>query len=217
MRMMTPCSVVLIHRTRTRVQLLDLLVWRDLLGQCLLGADARTGAGTACTTACSKKSPNGEGDEDDDSMLSSADTSDSDKSDGVAEDLAVFSFLTCWCGATFLVSAFLVPMLERGPALPARPATPAAAAVVHLQQRQRESSAGAVDSKRRRLNPTCWCGATFLVSAFLVPMLERGPALPARLPAGVPGFKPAPVLYGPWYTEARYTGRQSCRQCRPPF
>jgi inhibitor of growth protein 3 len=34
----------------------------------------------------SKKSPNGEGDEDDDSMLSSADTSDSDKSDGVAED-----------------------------------------------------------------------------------------------------------------------------------
>ncbi|KAJ5096340.1 hypothetical protein NUU61_005696 [Penicillium alfredii] len=31
------------------------------------------------------------------------------------------------------------------------PATPAAA-VVHLQQRQRESSAGAVDSKRRRLN-----------------------------------------------------------------
>ncbi|KAJ5312994.1 hypothetical protein PENANT_c018G01199 [Penicillium antarcticum] len=32
------------------------------------------------------------------------------------------------------------------------PATPAAA-VVHLQQRQRESSAGAVDSKRRRLNP----------------------------------------------------------------
>lgn len=33
------------------------------------------------------------------------------------------------------------------------PATPAAAAV-HLQQRQRESSAGAVDSKRRRLNPT---------------------------------------------------------------
>lgn len=35
---------------------------------------------------------------------------------------------------------------------------------------------------------TCWCGATFLVSAFLIPMLERGPALPARLPAGVPGF-----------------------------
>ncbi|KAJ5121078.1 Zinc finger PHD-type [Penicillium bovifimosum] len=35
------------------------------------------------------------------------------------------------------------------------PATPAAtAAVVHLQQRQRESSAGAVDSKRRRLNPS---------------------------------------------------------------
>jgi inhibitor of growth protein 3 len=34
----------------------------------------------------SKKSPNGEGDEDDDSMLSSADTSDSDKSDGGAED-----------------------------------------------------------------------------------------------------------------------------------
>jgi inhibitor of growth protein 3 len=34
----------------------------------------------------SKKSPNGEGDEDDDSMLSSADTSDSDKSDAGAED-----------------------------------------------------------------------------------------------------------------------------------
>ncbi|KAJ5558036.1 Zinc finger PHD-type [Penicillium sp. DV-2018c] len=38
------------------------------------------------------------------------------------------------------------------------PATPAAAAVsaaaIHLQQRQRESSAGAVDSKRRRLNPS---------------------------------------------------------------
>ncbi|KAJ5981731.1 hypothetical protein N7499_009217 [Penicillium canescens] len=33
------------------------------------------------------------------------------------------------------------------------PATPAPA-VVHLQQRQRESSAGAVDSKRRRLNPS---------------------------------------------------------------
>ena len=34
----------------------------------------------------SKKSPNGEGDEDDDSMLSSADTSDTDKSDGGAAD-----------------------------------------------------------------------------------------------------------------------------------
>lgn len=33
------------------------------------------------------------------------------------------------------------------------PATPGGAAGLHLQQRQRESSAGAVDSKRRRLNP----------------------------------------------------------------
>ncbi|KAJ5580219.1 uncharacterized protein N7459_006204 [Penicillium hispanicum] len=34
------------------------------------------------------------------------------------------------------------------------PATPTGGVAVHLQQRQRESSAGAVDSKRRRLNPS---------------------------------------------------------------
>ncbi|KAJ5876267.1 Zinc finger PHD-type [Penicillium soppii] len=43
--------------------------------------------------------------------------------------------------------------LAQSTARSSAPATPAAAAVVHLQQRQRESSAGAVDSKRRRLNP----------------------------------------------------------------
>ena len=34
------------------------------------------------------------------------------------------------------------------------PATPTGSTGIHLQQRQRESSAGAVDSKRRRLNPS---------------------------------------------------------------
>ena len=34
---------------------------------------------------------------------------------------------------------------------------------------------------------SCWCGATFFVRAFFVVEAElRGPALPARLEAGVP-------------------------------
>ncbi|BCS05245.1 uncharacterized protein AKAW2_81046A [Aspergillus luchuensis] len=35
---------------------------------------------------------------------------------------------------------------------------------------------------------SCWCGATFLVTAFLVEAVERGPALQARLDAGVPAL-----------------------------
>ncbi|BCS23368.1 uncharacterized protein APUU_31594A [Aspergillus puulaauensis] len=35
---------------------------------------------------------------------------------------------------------------------------------------------------------SCWCGATFFVRAFLVIPVERGPALPARVEAGVPAL-----------------------------
>ncbi|KAJ5389154.1 Zinc finger PHD-type [Penicillium cataractarum] len=42
-------------------------------------------------------------------------------------------------------------LAAQGGARSSAPATPAATTAVHLQQRQRESSAGAVDSKRRRL------------------------------------------------------------------
>jgi inhibitor of growth protein 3 len=45
------------------------------------------------------------------------------------------------------------PLATQTPNRSSAPSTPTAAAL-HLQQRQRESSAGAVDSKRRRLNPS---------------------------------------------------------------
>ena len=62
------------------------------------------------------------------------------------------------------------------------PATPAAAAVVHLQQRQRESSAGAVDSKRRRLNPSL---NTLPVASSNLRQSSMGPGTPKPgTPAG---------------------------------
>ncbi|KAJ5175610.1 Zinc finger PHD-type [Penicillium canariense] len=47
-----------------------------------------------------------------------------------------------------------IALAAQGGARSSAPATPAGTTPVHLQQRQRESSAGAVDSKRRRLNAT---------------------------------------------------------------
>jgi len=65
------------------------------------------------------------------------------------------------------------------------PATPTGSAAVHLQQRQRESSAGAVDSKRRRLNASL--GTLPAASSNL-----RQPSLGPRTPkAGTPAISRA--------------------------
>ncbi|KAJ5890522.1 Zinc finger PHD-type [Penicillium subrubescens] len=62
------------------------------------------------------------------------------------------------------------------------PATPAATAAVHLQQRQRESSAGAVDTKRRRLNASL---GTLPAASSNLRQSSLGPGTPkAGTPAG---------------------------------
>jgi inhibitor of growth protein 3 len=62
------------------------------------------------------------------------------------------------------------------------PATPAASAVSHLQQRQRESSAGAVDTKRRRLNASL---GTLPAASSNLRQSSLGPGTPkAGTPAG---------------------------------
>lgn len=55
--------------------------------------------------------------------------------------------------ATPRISTAAALAAAQGSGRSSAPATPGGAAGMHLQQRQRESSAGAVDSKRRRLNP----------------------------------------------------------------
>ncbi|KAF3385331.1 Chromatin modification-related protein YNG2 [Penicillium rolfsii] len=62
------------------------------------------------------------------------------------------------------------------------PATPAATSAVHLQQRQRESSAGAVDTKRRRLNASL---GTLPAASSNLRQSSLGPGTPkAGTPAG---------------------------------
>lgn len=55
--------------------------------------------------------------------------------------------------ATPRISTAAALAAAQGSGRSSAPATPGGSAGMHLQQRQRESSAGAVDSKRRRLNP----------------------------------------------------------------
>ncbi|KAJ5681450.1 PHD finger domain protein [Penicillium maclennaniae] len=65
------------------------------------------------------------------------------------------------------------------------PATPTGSAAMHLQQRQRESSASAVDSKRRRLNPSL---STLPAASSNLRQSSLGPGTPK---AGTPGVSRA--------------------------
>lgn len=67
------------------------------------------------------------------------------------------------------------------------PATPTGSAAMHLQQRQRDSSAGAVDSKRRRLNASLGLGTLPAASSNLR-QSSLGPGTPK---AGTPGISRA--------------------------
>jgi inhibitor of growth protein 3 len=73
-------------------------------------------------------------------------------------------------------------LAAQGGARSSAPATPAATASVHLHQRQRESSAGAVDTKRRRLNASL---GTLPAASSNLRQSSLGPGTPkAGTPAG---------------------------------
>ncbi|KAF7714743.1 Chromatin modification-related protein [Penicillium ucsense] len=70
----------------------------------------------------------------------------------------------------------------QGGARSSAPATPAASAAIHLHQRQRESSAGAIDTKRRRLNASL---GTLPAASSNLRQSSMGPGTPkAGTPAG---------------------------------
>ncbi|KAJ5761470.1 Zinc finger PHD-type [Penicillium manginii] len=83
--------------------------------------------------------------------------------------------------ATPRISTAAALAAAQGSGRSSAPATPAAAGM-HLQQRQRESSAGAIDSKRRRLNPPF---GTLPAASSNLRQSSLGPGTPkAGTPAG---------------------------------
>ncbi|KAJ5128350.1 Protein RTM1 [Penicillium atrosanguineum] len=82
-------------------------------------------------------------------------------------------------------AAGLTALTAQQAARSSAPATPTGSAVMHLQQRQRESSAGAVDSKRRRLNASL---GTLPAASSNLRQSSLGPGTPK---AGTPGVNRA--------------------------